>query len=376
MAGGLAALTRKLLKMAERIFLNDNIPSQATMRGVTRYFKHITDGLIAHFGCQITVFSVEQRQYTPATHIRSVRFKGSEQFCLHDLLSALVMRRLRPGLVFSPWCSNVFTSAPKIFTIYDFTYELFPQYRFRGRVPLRNLLQERKKCIEQAEVLLTISHSTARDILSAYPHLNPAKVVVTQLGVSPYFFDFPPKNELTTGRPYLLYIGTRGGYKNFLRLLLAYAQSGLAQEINLKVISSAPITFEETEIIRKYQLTSAVQFIPSADEAELRTAYANAVAFIYPSEYEGFGLPILEAMASGTLVATANAASMPEVGGEAAFYFDPYQVEDITESLKRVVNLPADQRAQRVAAGLQHAHTFTWERCQQQTIALFERLLN
>ena len=111
-------------------------------------------------------------------------------------------------------------------------------------------------------------------------------------------------------------------------------------------------------------------YVPGED---LPGLYAAADALLMPSQYEGFGLPILEAMASGTLVATSNTASMPEVGGDIAFYFDPYDTESIAEGLRRIATLSDDERARRIDQGVTRAHTFTWTRCQEQTIEVFRR---
>lgn len=134
-------------------------------------------------------------------------------------------------------------------------------------------------------------------------------------------------------------------------------------------------TPEEVDCIRRFQLEASVQLRRAVSEVELRDAYASAVALVYPSEYEGFGLPILEAMASGTLVATSNVSSMPEVGGDAAFYFDPTNSEAIAETLKQVAYLSTAERQQRLTQGRVRARASTWEQCQQKTIAALEELL-
>lgn len=355
------------------ILINDNIPSQATMRGVARYFRHVAAGLIARFGSRVVVLSSEAGDYGPARHVRSLRFRGSEQLGLHDKLAAVLVRRLRPRVVYSPWLSDVRTSAAKAFTVHDLIYEMFPQYRSRRLTPLRDLGRERRRCIEQAAALLAVSQNTAKDLASNYPGLDASRITVVYSGVAPFFFDGPPPGPIL--RPYFLYVGMRGGYKNFLRLLLAWGQSGLAENYDLRVISSAPFTVQEREIMREHRLENSVRLVANVGDAGLRDSYAGATAFVYPSEYEGFGLPILEAMASGTLVATSGVSSMPEVGGGAAFYFDPADVESIAGCLRRVADLPAEQRRQRVAEGIARARTFSWERCQQQTVAVIEGLL-
>jgi glycosyltransferase involved in cell wall biosynthesis len=201
--------------------------------------------------------------------------------------------------------------------------------------------------------------------------------VVIYLGVDDFFFETSSSPLSTESRPYFLFVGHRVVHKNFLRLLAAFGKSGLAEDFDLRVISPTDSFFSaaEAEIIAKYQLHDRVNLITSASEITLRESYAGAVAFMYPSEYEGFGLPILEAMASGTLVATSNISSMPEVGSRAAFYFDPSSDESIAESFQQIVNLSDEQRSERITLGIAHARTFTWLRCQQQMAETLHKMM-
>ncbi len=342
---------------------------------MARYFRHTTNGLISHFGDQVVVFSDIARDYAPAAHIRAMRFKGSEQIGLHDKLADLAARRIRPQAIYSAWFNTLRTPTAQTFVVYDMIYELFPRYHSWTQVPLRNVGLERKHCLERSKVIIAISHSTARDITTIYPQIDAAKIVVIHLGVDPFFFEGQPGNPGADHKPYLLYVGFRTGHKNFMRALTAYGQSGLAHEFNLRVISAHNWNAQENECIRRYHLQNNVSLVQSASDLELQNYYARAVALVYPSEYEGFGLPIIEAMASGTLVVTSNSSCMPEVGGDVAFYFDPRNIESIAETLRHVTRLSSDERKQRIAQGMARAHMFTWERCQQKTVGVIEELL-
>lgn len=355
------------------IFVNDNVPWGA--RGMARYFSHALDGLIDHFGDQIIVFSPIARDYRPATHLPALHFKGSEQLGLHDKLATWAVRRARPQALYSAWFNAIRTSVRQAIVVYDLIYERFPSYHSWMQTPLRNLARERQSSLERADSILAISHSTARDILTYYPRVEPARIRITPLGVDALFFAARPAPRTSPGRPYLLYVGFRTGHKNFLRLLEAYGRSGLARDFALRVISALPCRADERQVIDRYQLGAHVQWVPSASDAELCAHYAEAAAFVYPSEYEGFGLPIVEAMAAGTVVVTSNVSSMPEIGGSAALYFDPYDIDSIAAKLQAAVELSAAERQQRLDEGQARARTFTWERCQQQTVAAIRELL-
>jgi glycosyltransferase involved in cell wall biosynthesis len=263
-------------------------------------------------------------------------------------------------LFFSGYYGAARVAAPQVFTVYDMIHELYV-----------GAMDEKRRCLERAAALIAISHNTAADIVRIYPQIDPSKITVTHLGVDDAFF--APRQRLAPpARPYFLYVGTRVGSKNFIRLVRAFAASGAGDRFDLRVVSrSGDFTAEERAAIGD----APVILQAPLPEDDLVGAYANAHALLYPSEYEGFGLPILEAMAAGTLVAASRAASMPEAGGDVAFYFDPLDVASIARTIATIAELPPEAREERIAAGVQWARTFSWSRCEEQTIALFERLL-
>lgn len=354
---------------ASRILINANIDSFTHQRGVARYFKEVTAGIIATFGNQTVVLSPEAGDYAPARHIRSINFRGSRRFRIRDVYASLVAAHEKVNVVFNPYYGRLWTLAPSIFTVYDMIPELLPHYATPGT---HLFVAEKKRCFERADVLVAISHSTARDIVACYPHLAAKKIVVTQLGVDQSFFRQDAPSSPINRNPYLLFVGNRDRYKNFLRFVTAFGQSGVARQTDLLVVSplGAGFTPQELDLINTYNLTSAVQLITSPSDEALRDYYAGAMALFYPSEYEGFGLPILEAMASGTLVATSNVSSMPEIGGDAAFYFDPYNTDSMVNCMQQIIDLPTKQRSERIEQGMAWAKTFTWDRCRAQTVAI------
>ncbi|MBN9388903.1 MAG: glycosyltransferase family 4 protein [Chloroflexi bacterium] len=361
--------------MSRPIFLNDNLPAPRTQRGISRYFEKLEEGLAAEFPGQVALCSA-----TPANpyHFKfypSLRFKGSYRFKLHDRIATLAARLERPRVVYSDYFGEARVNAAEIFTIFDMIPEKIWLPQDNNRVNRRFVL-EKQACFARAAAILSISENTARDFKTIYPTFA-HKVVVTPLGVDTFFFEKSSEKTRDTGKPYFLYVGTRTPYKNFLTLLDAFGQSGLKADFNLQVISpgSAAFSTEETALLHKWRLADSVELFCSVTDAELRCAYAGATAFVYPSKYEGFGLPILEAFASGTLVATSNTSSMPEVGGEVAFYFDPLLPESLAATLKQLAALPRSTRQDRLAAGLARARTFSWERFQKQTAAVFKEFV-
>jgi glycosyltransferase involved in cell wall biosynthesis len=361
--------------MSRPIFLNDNLPAPRTQRGISRYFDNLQEALAAEFPGQVAICSAIPANPYHFKFYPSFRFKGSYRLKLHDRIATLAARLEKPRVVYSPYFGVARPKAAEIFTIYDMIPEKIWLPQHNNRVNRRFVL-EKQACFARASAILSISENTARDFQAIYPTFAP-KIVVIPLGVDSFFFEKPSAETLATSKPYFLYVGTRTAYKNFLTLLEAFGQSGLSNDFNLRVISpgSAAFTPEETALLQKWRLEDKVELFCSVSEGELRRTYAGATAFVYPSRYEGFGLPILEAFASGTLVATSHTSSMPEVGGEVAFYFDPLQPESLAATLKQLAEMPQSDRQRHLAAGLARARTFTWERFQKQTAAVFKEFV-
>ena len=363
-----------------RIFINDTIHSHRYQRGVTRCFNHITDGIINKFGNNVVIYSPEVRDYGDAKFICSLprlNFRGSQRLGItrimariNDQFAEISAMRECASIMYSPYYGNLKFKGLQVFTVHDLIHELFPHYFDHERHDVRSFIAEKKHCLERGDVLIAVSKRTAKDILSFYPYLDSTKIMVAYLGVDEFFFQDSNLPLEVTGKPYFLYVGQRLQYKNFFRLLVAFGQSGLSKDFDLRVISPTqrPFSSKEAEVMAQYQLQGAVHLITLASDIELRESYKNALAFVYPSEYEGFGLPVLEAMASGTLVATSNTSSMPEIAGQLAFYFDPYSSDSIAECLNKITNLSNKQRSDYILQGIAHARTFTWQRCQQQIV--------
>jgi len=171
-------------------------------------------------------------------------------------------------------------------------------------------------------------------------------------------------------REYLLFVGSRASYKNFLGLLRAFHESGLYQTLDLLVLGGGTLTAEERALIANLNLSECIVSFPEVSDEFLGEAYAGAKLFVYPSRWEGFGFPPLEAMAAGCPVLASNTSSIPEVCRDAPFYFDPEDEASFTSALLHAVN---DEEACRQAAarGSKVAAQYTWKKCGEQTLALY-----
>ena len=245
-----------------------------------------------------------------------------------------------------------YPQAKRVVTIHDMIPELFPATRRR-----LDFLTAKHRYIERADLIVCVSESTKRDLLQTYGEIT-TPITVVPSGVSPDFFPGLPR---ISGWPsnYFLHVGHRTGYKAGSTLFRAFTQVVKEDtDVQLVLVGGGPLSQSESALLAKLGITTRVtqQQVP---DSLMPNAYANARGFVLPSEYEGFGLPVLEAMAAGTPAVLSDSSSLPEVGGDAASYFRQGDVEHLAEALWRIL-VRDGERIELVARGLERAKRFTW----------------
>jgi glycosyltransferase involved in cell wall biosynthesis len=225
-----------------------------------------------------------------------------------------------------------------------------------------------------ADAILTISHFTKNELIR-FTGEGKQSIYPIHLGVDKSWFDVKPEGN-PHGKPYLMYVGNVKPHKNLSALVKAFGL--LADDIphDLVIVGKKEgfITGDTASIFEAAKLQGRVQFTGYVTEDVLKQYMAHADAFVFPSLYEGFGLPPLEAMAAGCPVIVSNAASLPEICGDAALYCDPYHPRDIAD---KIIELLGDE-ALRVALrrkGSARARQFTWEECIKETCEVMDGLL-
>jgi glycosyltransferase involved in cell wall biosynthesis len=253
----------------------------------------------------------------------------------------------------------------------------------------------KRAAVQRADHIICISEHTRGDLLSLY-QVSEKKVSVVHLGcdaaneqsaivntsinssteTSVNKRTNPTISDGRQGRPYLLYVGLREGYKNFEQLLRAIAQApALLAEFDVLAFGGGTFTAHEQNLISTLGFKPIQVRQQSGNDASLNEAYQNATAFVYPSAYEGFGLPPLEAMAKSCPVISSNTSSMPEVIGVAGQYFDPQSLDSISGAIEAVV-FSKERTQELIKLGRERVTLFTWRRCAQDTRAIYQAVLN
>lgn len=348
---GLAPALATQLAPDERLALLCMGASQAAQ------FEHVlaSGAAVSVHDVPASPFSLAQQWRIPQTLCNLVT--GGHSLVYH---SPYYLMPYRPG-------------APTVLTVYDLIPILLPGaasararllFRFAHRLALRT-----------AKQIIAISAATAADLVSILG-VDRRRVKVIPLGVEPRFRPQPP-SEIERVRDlhglpesFILYVGINKPHKNLVNLVEAYAQLP-AQAPPLVIAGAWDIRYPEAmKTANRLHLTSRVRFFGPINDADLPGLYSAATLFVFPSRYEGFGLPVLEAMACGTPVACSSVSSLPEVAGDAGLYFDPAQPTSIAQTLLHLLD-SLTLRHELAKKGQKRAGQFTWSRTASATVVVY-----
>jgi len=255
-----------------------------------------------------------------------------------------------------------YPGAKRVVTVHDMIPERMPKTRRR-----LDFLTMKHRYIKAADHIICVSDYTRQDMLDVLGPVR-APISVVYHGVDEQFRPTAQRLDALPDR-YVIFVGNRGGYKNADVLFRAFGQLQ-DTEINLVLVGGGELTPVEHARLQQLKIASRVQqhWLP---DASMASAYSNAELCVFPSQFEGFGLPALEAMACATPVVLALATSLPEVGGNAAEYFTPGDHQELAASIDRLLGDP-QRRVQMSQAGLAHAKGFTWAACALATAAVYQ----
>jgi glycosyltransferase involved in cell wall biosynthesis len=291
------------------------------------------------------------------------------------------MHQPRPDIFFTPThYAPRFSPVPTVITILDLAYLYFPEM-FK-KTDLFKLKNWTSRSVRNAKSIITISLSTKNDIIKEY-HVPEEKVVVVYPGIKPTSYHHPQSCTMDTlqskyqiSKNFILFVGTIQPRKNIARLIEAFAktltQEKMPPDLQLVIVGKKGWLYED--IIKKPKelgIEEKVKFLDFVTDDELTVFYKNAICYVLPSLYEGFGLPVLEAMQHNCPVITSNVSSLPEAGGDAALYVNPEDVSDIADKMNMLI-INKQLRQELIEKGKKQITKFSWEKTAKETLKILE----
>lgn len=349
--------------------------------GISRYFYELIQRLQQKKGVhiQLDILSADNiflEQLRGKTAWNELQFKGKKD--LNRLLSNAYdsfASRMQPFDIFHPTYYNKSSLSrtagrPMVITIHDMIDERF----HRDKKEFENILSVRAKHIQQASKIIAVSQNTRKDLIELCG-VAPEKIETIYHGNS--FEKNITRRSLTRliHADYILYTGKRYAYKNFNRFVESMVPV-LKENPPIQLVCAGGGPFKASEINQFTQLGIQRQVVyqPIPTDEELAALYNHAIALVYPSLYEGFGLPIIEAFACSCPVITSAGSSTGEIAGNAAVLIDPNDTKDITEKIWEVMNNSTLQ-TEMIQKGLERATHFNWDKTAQQTFELYQSLV-
>jgi glycosyltransferase involved in cell wall biosynthesis len=349
--------------------------------GISRYFYELATRISIMQGQKVKIFCpLHVNDYLGRENSgllpRSIQIpvfplSGRILRVINEQLSRFSVLNFCPDLIHETYYSTkpFFPSVKKrVITIHDMIHEKFPEH-FSKFDPVR---MEKASSAARADHIICVSESTKRDVIEIL-NVDPEKISVIHLASSLGVHLARGSGIKLDSRPFILYVGNRGGHKNFNGFLSAYASSIVKNSISIICFGGGGFSREELERARYLGVNSEHLMQISGDDHLLTDLYRAASLFIYPSKYEGFGIPLLEAMSFGCPVATSNVSSMPEVSSNAAVYFDPNDVGSICAGMEKVLQ-SNDLSKQFRLKGVERSALFSWDKCALQTLSIYEDL--
>jgi glycosyltransferase involved in cell wall biosynthesis len=364
-----------------RILYDGKIYEMQAAGGVNRYFANIISRLPKDFTPALTTCKPQDVNYPAHPNLKTFFYKryGFRPMQASYWLEKYYFRAVasfNPLDVVHPTYYSLLTRQevnkcryPVVLTVWDMIHEIFAE----RLDPSGQEVENKRKAISAAQAIICISENTKKDLLERYP-LAEGKITVTYLA-SEIDASLSHGSEAVSSRPYYLYVGGRDAtYKNFDGLLSAFAKAvSVRPDIALCVVGS-PFNDAEKKRIAELKLTDHIEHYRYANDRHLAKLYRCSVAFVYPSLYEGFGIPPLEAMSCGTVVVASNCSSIPEVVGDAGILFNPRATGDLADILLSLLDNPTE-RDRLIAKGHQRAQVFSWDKTVAQTLDVYRSVV-
>lgn len=363
-----------------RIAFDHQIFAWQEYGGISRYICSLATHVLEFPGVEAKIFApLHVNAYLPhinknlrtGVKVKAFSKTGRIRINASRLMAMPLIRVFRPDIVHETYYST-WAYAPKdasrVLTAFDMIHERFPGM-FRKNDPTTS---RKKKAFARVDRIICISESTRSDLLALFD-VPAENISVVYLGFDTFDAEADEGNK-PQNSPYILYVGQRGGCKNFANFIRTYTSSEwLRNNFSLLCFGGGAFTSAEKEMLTINGVNESHIRQIGGDDSVLAACYRNAAVFVYPSLYEGFGIPPLESMSAGCPVVCSNSSSIPEVVGDAGEYFDPTSIDSIRSSVEKVLQ-SSERRADLTAKGFERCKFFTWEKCAAETLAIYRSL--
>ncbi len=349
--------------------------------GISRYFCELAS--------RIDGFSDSEAQFAAGLHVNGYLEKDYQHLTIGRQRGSNKVLNKIGSLINRQWSGYYLNAQPpdilhytyyhpqlpvrnsiKVLTVYDMIHERFPE---SAKYDKAQIISAKAAMVANVNSIICPSECSKRDLVE-FCQIDPAKITVIYHGYG--LTTSVPVAPPIGVKPYLLVVGERRWYKNFDRLLQAYASfPAFRQDFDICCFGATAFTEQEIALIDRLGLPRESVIWQTGSDAKLVGLYQQAALFVYPSLYEGFGYPPLEAMAAGCPVACSNVSCFPETVANAAELFDPYDVDSIAQGLKNVLYDSA-RSAELVELGKQNVQRFSWDRCAAEHYQVYKSLLN
>ncbi len=348
--------------------------------GVSRYIAELIHRLPALGLAQtdLTCTFSDNRHLRELTSFRPLSFGGRKDFkgkklllgAINNLFATQKIRSSAFDLFhpsyYDPYFLDALSGRPFVLTVHDMTHEVYPELMHRWDKSSAH----KKLLVAKASAIIAISEHTKQALINQWM-VPEEKVHVVYHGCS---FDSVPAQPLPLPKTFVLYVGKRGSYKNWELVVKAIAKAGLQNTVSLVMAGGGTLTHAEIALLTQYEIPLPHVIQQSMSDAELKYAFQHSLCFVYPSLYEGFGLPILEAYSAGAHVLLSRASCFEEIGGAGALYFDPHDPNDLAELISKAYTSPR-QFDPLKSIQSQILQKFSWDAAARNTYAVYSKVL-
>ncbi len=370
------------------IFFDHKIFSLQNYGGPSRYFVNLANKLNEIETVNAKIFSpihinymlsgVSKNNIGFANKIPFAGFLGKSNTFKNNIIKInnrvnnFYIKKRKPDIIHTTYYGNDFPIETNnlVVTVYDLIHEIFAE-----EYTSKNNHLPKKDILDRAKQIICISESTKKDLIKFY-NIREEIITVTHLSNSlASNNDSPQISKTRLPKKFFLYVGSRWKYKNFSQLLhvLNYNKN-LHNEFDLVTFGGGKLTHDEKKLIKKLGLNHNKIIQIDGNESLLRDLYKQAEFFIYPSRYEGFGIPILESFSQECPVLCSNTSSFPEVAGDAAIFFDPNDIESISKSIEKITH-SGELRQKLIKSGNERLQKFSWTKCASETLNVYKKII-